>query len=264
MREGWDKQKIGALLKVETGSKNAEDSSEDGIYPFFTRAETTQKIDKYSYDTEALFIAGEGHFRVKYYEGKFEVHQRTYMLTARDKKNTYLPYLQKAIQPKIAQLINTSVGSTVMSLRKPIIEAIELLIPKSKKEQEKIAEILSEVDSAIEHAQALHVKHQKIKTALMQDLLTHGIDQYGKIRNPKTQAYKPSPLGDIPAEWDVKGLIEVVDFLDHKRKPLKSTDRQMLKGVYPYYGASGIIDYINEPLANSTKQPSQYLLNSIF
>ena len=130
--KGWENLELGKILKVETGSKNAEDASEDGIYPFFTRAETTQKIDKYSYDTEALFIAGEGHFRVKYYKGKFEVHQRTYILTAKDKEVTHLPFLQKAIQPKILQLINTSVGSTVMSLRKPIIENIEIFSSSSR------------------------------------------------------------------------------------------------------------------------------------
>lgn len=243
---GWENLELGKILKVETGSKNAEDSSEDGIYPFFTRAETTQKIDAYSYDTEALFIAGEGHFRVKYYKGKFEVHQRTYMLTSKNKENTHLPFLQKAIQPKIFQLINTSVGSTVMSLRKPIIENIEILLPKSKKEQEKIAEILSEVDSAIDKAEAYYEKNRKIKIALMQDLLTHGIDEKGKIRDPKTHQYKASPLGDIPIEWETKELSLVIDFLDHKRQPLKSTDRQMISGIYPYYGASGIIDYVDD------------------
>ncbi|MBE0494771.1 MAG: restriction endonuclease subunit S [Campylobacterales bacterium] len=97
-------------------------------------------------------------------------------------------------------------GSTRQRISRSKLKTLKFLIPNSKKEQEKIAEILSEVDSAIEHAQALHVKHQKIKTALMQDLLTHGIDLNGKIRNPKTHAYKPSPLGDIPAEWDVKEI----------------------------------------------------------
>ncbi|MDO7174157.1 restriction endonuclease subunit S [Mariniflexile sp. AS56] len=47
-------------------------------------------------------------------------------------------------------------------------------------------------------------------------------------------------------EWNKKKLIDVAVFLDHKRKPIKSADRAKTQGVYPYYGASGIIDYINE------------------
>ncbi|MDD3342204.1 MAG: restriction endonuclease subunit S [Sulfurospirillaceae bacterium] len=116
---------------------------------------------------------------------------------------------------------------------------LKINLPKSKKEQEKIAEILSEVDSAIEHAQALHVKHQKVKTALMQDLLTHGIDQHGKIRNPKTHAYKPSLLGDVPVEWDVKELQKIL-------KIGSGQDYKFLQeGAIPVYGTGGYMTSVN-------------------
>lgn len=207
---GWKSIKLGNVLKIETGSKNAEDSSLDGIYPFFTRAEETQKIDTYSYDTEALFIAGEGNFRVKYYKGKFEAHQRTYVLTPKN-EDIDLSYLQKAIQPKITRLISTSVGSTVMSLRKPQIAEIDVLAPKLKEEQLKIAEILNEVDNAISKTEELFEKNKRIKTALMQNLLSYGIDENGKNRHPLTHRFKPSELGDIPIEWDVKKLKNITN-----------------------------------------------------
>ena len=47
-------------------------------------------------------------------------------------------------------------------------------------------------------------------------------------------------------EWEQRKLGDIVDFLDDQRKPLKESDR--IKGKYPYYGASGIIDYINDYL----------------
>ncbi len=50
----------------------------------------------------------------------------------------------------------------------------------------------------------------------------------------------------IPKDWVVKELNEVVDFLDGKRKPIKDSDRSKMKGQFPYYGASGIIDYVND------------------
>jgi len=46
-------------------------------------------------------------------------------------------------------------------------------------------------------------------------------------------------------EWEEKKLQEVSSFLDGRRKPIKSGDRSKMKGEYPYYGASGIIDYVN-------------------
>ncbi|WBV54127.1 restriction endonuclease subunit S [Chryseobacterium gambrini] len=61
----------------------------------------------------------------------------------------------------------------------------------------------------------------------------------------KTQ-YKQTPIGLIPTDWEVKKLGEVVEFLDGKRKPIKDSDRSKMRGSYPYYGASGIIDYVND------------------
>lgn len=76
-------------------------------------------------------------------------------------------------------------------------------IPTSKKEQSKIAEVLSTVDKAIEDTEKLIAKQQRIKTGLMQDLLTRGIDENGNIRSEKTHKFKDSPLGRIPVEWEV-------------------------------------------------------------
>lgn len=75
-----------------------------------------------------------------------------------------------------------------------------------KPEQTKIAEILSTVDRAIEQTEALIAKQQRLKTGLMQDLLTRGIDEHGNLRSEQTHKFKDSPLGRIPVEWEVKRL----------------------------------------------------------
>jgi type I restriction enzyme, S subunit len=56
--------------------------------------------------------------------------------------------------------------------------------------------------------------------------------------------YKYTEIGLVPEDWEIKQLSTVVDFLDGLRKPIKSSDRK--SGEYPYYGASGIIDYVND------------------
>lgn len=63
-----------------------------------------------------------------------------------------------------------------------------------------------------------------------------------------TEGFKHTEVGVIPSDWEVKALGEIVDFLDGRRRPIKDSDRSKMKGVYPYYGASGIIDYINDYL----------------
>ncbi|MDA8136504.1 MAG: restriction endonuclease subunit S [Desulfobacteraceae bacterium] len=58
--------------------------------------------------------------------------------------------------------------------------------------------------------------------------------------------YKQTEVGVIPEDWEVRILGELVDFLDGKRRPIKDSERAKMKGVFPYYGASGIIDYVND------------------
>lgn len=52
----------------------------------------------------------------------------------------------------------------------------------------------------------------------------------------------------LPVGWQRKRLDQIADFLDGQRKPIKEGDRQSIQGEYPYYGASGIIDYVNDYL----------------
>ena len=67
------------------------------------------------------------------------------------------------------------------------------------------------MDRAIEQTEALIAKQQRIKTGLMQDLLTRGIDEHGNIRSEQTHQFKDSPLGRIPVEWEVKKIGEVFE-----------------------------------------------------
>ena len=62
--------------------------------------------------------------------------------------------------------------------------------------------------------------------------------------------YKATALGIIPQEWEVKSLNKACDFLDSQRIPIKDSERAKISGIYPYYGASGIIDYVNNYIFN--------------
>lgn len=89
------------------------------------------------------------------------------------------------------------------TLNKAKLKKIKFNYPAELSEQTKIAEILSTVDQAIEQTEALITKQQRIKTGLMQDLLTRGIDEHGNLRTEQTHKFKDSPLGKIPVEWEV-------------------------------------------------------------
>ena len=95
---------LGNLVKIKTGKLNANASDENGSYPFFTCAKKISRINKFAFDSESVLVAGNGELNVKYYEGKFNAYQRTYVIDIIDKKllsTKYVYYfLDKYIQKK--------------------------------------------------------------------------------------------------------------------------------------------------------------------
>lgn len=112
-------------------------------------------------------------------------------------------YLAKhlASSPAVRHFAANATGSTRYGLAIGAIERIDIPVPPQA-EQAKIADVLSTADRAIEKTEALIAKQQRIKTGLMQDLLTRGIDEHGNLRSEETHKFKDSPLGRISVEWD--------------------------------------------------------------
>jgi len=109
-------------------------------------------------------------------------------------------------------------GSGIPHVDKEVLGKLGLFeFPKP--EQTKIAEVLSTVDRAIEQTEALIAKQQHIKTGLMQDLLTKGIDEHGNLRDEATHEFKDSPLGRIPVEW---GVVDIQSSLANVDTPMRS------------------------------------------
>ncbi|MCU5108356.1 restriction endonuclease subunit S [Bacillus cereus] len=119
-------------------------------------------------------------------------------------------------------------------------------IPILKNEQAQISNVLTKIDNCIMNVEKLISKYNRIKIGMMQDLLTKGIDERGNIRTEKTHDFKDSPIGRIPVEWDYKELKDAIILNNYLRKPISAIERNKIPGSYPYYGATGIIDTINQ------------------
>ncbi len=115
-------------------------------------------------------------------------------------------------------------------------------------EQQLIASILDTVDEVIRKTEEVIAKLQQMKQGLLHDLLTRGIDDNGELRDPDRhpEQFKDSELGRIPKDWEVVGIDELAHNHDGKRVPLKQADRDKRSGPFPYYGASGIIDWVDD------------------
>ena len=132
-------------------------------------------------------------------------------------------------------------GSTRFGLSIGAIENLEIpLAPRP--EQTIIGEIFVTVDRAIEQTEALIAKQQRIRTGLMQDLLTRGIDEHGNLRSEQTHEFKNSPLGRIPAAWEPTHIGNAASL----QRGHDITESQLEDGPYPVISSSGVIGYHNE------------------
>ena len=124
---GWKKQGLSEIAPILTGKKDANFGTEDGRYLFFTCAQEPIKAPSYSFDCDAVILAGNGDFNVKLYRGRFEAYQRTYVFSPFDSEHLYLLY--HAVRENMRQLFQGASGSTIKFLTKRMLEDIIVYIP---------------------------------------------------------------------------------------------------------------------------------------
>lgn len=112
----------------------------------------------------------------------------------------YYTLLSESGQGQIRMQIS---GSAQPGLKSDFVDGVVIDLPEAISEQSTIVEILSTVDQAIDQTGVLIAKQKHIKAGLMQDLLTRGIDEHGKLRSEKTHRFTDSPRGKIPKDWHV-------------------------------------------------------------
>ena len=114
------------LTEVITGKEDANFSSPDGLYKFFTCSNIPLQCNEYAFDSSSILIAGNGDFNVKHYSGKFNAYQRTYVLTP---PSEYYALLYMASLYRINSFKSKSSGSIVKFITKGDVENIPLFMP---------------------------------------------------------------------------------------------------------------------------------------
>ena len=105
------------MTSIRTGKLDANASSENGKYPFFTCSREPLKIDTYSYDCECVLVAGNGDLNVKYYNGKFDAYQRTYIIENNSDGRLFMPYLYYFMQGYIEELRTQAIGGVIKYIK---------------------------------------------------------------------------------------------------------------------------------------------------
>lgn len=145
------KVRLGDYVRIKTGKLDANAASPDGDYPFFTCAVEPLKIDSYSYDCECVLVAGNGDLNVKYYDGKFDAYQRTYIIESKDNTRLSVPYLYRFLDAYIDTLRNQSIGGVIKYIKLGNLTEARINVPAIS-EQNKTVKILSFVDELLKKA----------------------------------------------------------------------------------------------------------------
>ena len=213
--------RLGNYVKIKTGKLDANASSTDGKYPFFTCSKEPLKISTYSYDCECVLVAGNGDLNVKYYNGKFDAYQRTYIIEDNGSGTLYIPYLYFFMERYVEELRKQSIGGVIKYIKLGNLTDAIIELPDINT-QKIIVKMLRKAKSTLDM--------RKDELGAFDDLIkSRFVEMFGNpIINTKG--------------WPKKRFDEICENLDSRRKPLTASEREA--GRYPYYGASGVVDYV--------------------
>ena len=166
----WEKCKLGDVCSTSTGNKNTQDKIDDGIYPFYVRSQTVERINSWTFDGEAILTAGDGVGVGKVFHhtyGKIGVHQRVYILSNFKCDANYLfHFFSSKFYNRVKRM---SAKNSVDSVRKEMITDMPLSLP-CHKEQVKIGRLLTILDERIATQSKIIEDLKKLKCAIIDEV----------------------------------------------------------------------------------------------
>lgn len=203
--------KLGLLVKVRTGKLDANAAVSGGCYPFFTCSKEVSEIDTYAYDCECVLVAGNGDLNVKYYNGKFNAYQRTYIVE-RASSEINMRYLYHFLSCYVDVLRRQSIGGVIKYIKLGNLTEADIKLP-DKETQERISMILDRLTHLISLRQQQAEKLDELVKARF-------VEMFGDpISNP--HAFARVPLSEL-AEIKIGpfgSLLHKEDYL-HGEHPL--------------------------------------------
>ena len=175
--EHWEQKRLRFLCNIKTGDKDTIDREDNGKYPFYVRSPKIEHINSFSFDGEAVLMAGDGVGAGKvfhYVKGKFGCHQRVYIIY--NFKNVEGEYLYYYMQIKFKHIIEQySAKSTVDSVRLFMLQNFNILIPSTQEQNNIISHIKNatvRIDKVISFQQRMLALLQERKQIIINDVVT--------------------------------------------------------------------------------------------
>jgi type I restriction enzyme S subunit len=185
----YKKIKLKDVCSIKTGKKDVNEGNSNGKYPFFTCSKKHTFSDVFSFDCEAILVAGNGAVgQTTYFNGKFEAYQRTYVLT--NFKDILPRLLLLILNENLMKYLSTIVlGNTIPYIKKDMLENFEFILPPYA-EQKNILAKLDLIFNEIDKAQIA----QKKKLKEIENFLGYFVDK--KLEKLKTM-FPIIPLAEL-------------------------------------------------------------------
>ena len=224
-------QKI-TFKEIFTFDKKSKMKAGDGFklgeakYPFYTSSNVLSKsLDECLFEKESLIFGTGGLASIHHCNVKFAVSTDCFVTQPKDNKQVFPKYVYYYLSGNIHILENGFKGAGLKHISKDYLQNIEIPLPPLPTQQ-KIAKILDKTDELRQYNQQLITKYD----ALTQSLF---LDMFGDpVKNEKG--------------WEKMKFSKVAKNENSKRIPVKQSDRDKREGEYSYYGATGIIDTIDD------------------
>lgn len=175
---------LGEITLIRTGKIDANAQDINGKYPFFTCGEENLRINTAAFDTEAVLLAGNGNFSVKYFKGKFNAYQRTYVIEPNQVDGKWLFYL---LSHHIAKITAGARGSTIKYLRIGDITDCPVALvslAQQKRIVAKIEELFSELDSGIASLKTAREQLKIYRQAVLKHAFEGKLTEQWRKENP--------------------------------------------------------------------------------
>ena len=170
--ENWEEVTLGDYFPIITGKKNSHYATENGPYPFFTCASNAIRAPSYSFEGNAILLAGNGHFNIKRYNGQFEAYQRTYVLIPYEEK--YAGFLYTLIKFYLYRITEGAQGSVIEFITKSMIADFKFSIPSKNFDAE--LKIINDFYAKIDSNQSQIRTLENLRNLLLPKLMS------GKVR----------------------------------------------------------------------------------
>ena len=165
---GWRIHHLSEYLPVITGKKDANTTSPDGQYPFFSCSQDILWTKEYSFEADAILVAGNGDFNVKNYSGKFEAYQRTYVLIP--KNELFCGWLYYVVKHHLPKATTAARGSVISFITKGILENIAFAVPDDFDELRLFCEKANAIVKAIRVNNSEILELQRIQPIVLEQL----------------------------------------------------------------------------------------------